>query len=148
MRQAHSGTYTPRKPEKYKGDPSKVTYRSSWERAAFLWLERHPHVLQWSSEEIIVPYICATDQRPHRYFMDLWIKWSNGQEELVEIKPAKQRLPPKRRGKKRGKFLEEATTYAKNQSKWAAAEAYAKKRGMKFVVWDEDFMRKAKILKW
>lgn len=148
MRSTYSGKYRVRRPEKYAGDPAKVSYRSSWERAAFLFLERSPLVLEWSSEEIIVPYICATDRQPHRYFVDLKVKWADGRTELIEIKPSKQAAAPKRKGKKRAKFLEEAAVYAKNQSKWMAARKWAEKHGMNFVVWDEEVLRKMGILRW
>jgi len=131
MRKTYSGKWKPRHPEKYKGDPTKITYRSLWERNTFRWIEKHPKVKWWNSEETIIPYICATDNKPHRYFIDLTIKFTNGKVLLVEIKPAAQTKPPKR------KNLNEAMTYMKNTSKWKYAKRYADQRGYKFEIWTE-----------
>lgn len=147
MRQTYKGKYRVKNPAKYIGDPETVTYRSSWELAAMNWVDRNPSVLEWSSEEVVVPYICATDLKPHRYFLDFKLKMENGDIYLVEIKPSKETKPPKRQGKKKAKFLEEAATFAKNQSKWTAARKYAEMRGWKFVIWDENTLKRMRILK-
>lgn len=147
MRQTYKGKYRVKNPAKYAGDPDTVTYRSSWELAAMNWADRNPAVLEWSSEEVVIPYICATDLRPHRYFLDLRLKMENGETYLVEIKPSKETKPPSRKGKKRAKFLEETATFAKNSSKWAAARKFAERNGWKFVIWDENTLKRLRILK-
>jgi hypothetical protein len=149
-RQAHSGKYRVKNPARYKGDADKVTYRSSWEKAVFIWLDKHPKVRCWSSEEVVIPYICATDKKPHRYFMDVYIEWADDTNriDIVEIKPNKQTKPPKKRGRPKAKYLEEAMVYMKNQSKWAAAKKYATERGWNFSVWDENFLKQTRIMKW
>ena len=74
----------------------------------------------------------------HRYFVDAYIKVKdiNGNIEsfLVEIKPFNQTQPPKFPGRQTQKYLTEVETFIKNQSKWKAADRYAKDRGAKFVV--------------
>ena len=145
----YSGKYKIKNPEKYLGDHENIVYRSSWEKAAFLWADKNPDVVEWSSEEVVVPYYYPLDKRMHRYFVDIYLKFRDGNVILVEIKPRKEtKRPRKSKKKKRGKYLQEAATYMKNQSKWSAATKYAEERGWKFQVWDEHFLKKAKILKW
>ena len=143
----HSGKYRIKKPDKYLGDPGTVQYRSSWERLAFLWCERNDDVVGWSSEEVVVPYLCATDKRPHRYFIDLYVEWKDGTKSIIEIKPSVQTKKP-RKGKSRKRYLREVATYAKNKSKWNAAEAYASSRGWKFEIWTEKELKAKGIKKW
>jgi len=138
---AYSGRYIVKNPKKYEGDFNKVKYRSLWERQAFKWLDNNLGVVGWSSEEVIVPYRCKTDGKVHRYFVDLFIRTKNGKVFLIEIKPKKQTLPPKKPSRKTKRYLSEVMTYAKNQSKWEAATAYANKYGMTFEVWNEDTLR-------
>ena len=143
----YSGKYKIKKPAKYDGNAETVTYRSMWERACFAWCERNPDVVKWSSEEIIIPYYDAGQKKQRRYFMDLRITLKDGTELLVEIKPDKQTRPPKK-GKNKTRYLEESMIFVTNQCKWQAADAYAKKRGWRFVVWTEHTLKKMGILKW
>ena len=83
MAKTYKGKYTIKKPKKYMGDATKVTYRSLWERQAFKWCEERDDVIGWSSEEVVVPYVCPTDKRAHRYFIDLKIKFSNRSSSLL-----------------------------------------------------------------
>lgn len=43
-RKYHQGQYEPKNPEKYKGDPSKIRYLSSYEKHFFEWCDRSPSV--------------------------------------------------------------------------------------------------------
>jgi hypothetical protein len=138
---AYKGKYTVKNKKKYAGDPTKVTYRSLWERNAMRWAEANPQIVRWNSEEIVIPYKCNTDGRIHRYFVDMLIEMTNGEVILVEIKPKKQTIPPKSTRKKTKKYLAEVTTYIKNTSKWTAAQHYAKSRGWKFQIWTEDTLK-------
>lgn len=138
---AYKGKYKVRNPDKYVGDHTKVIYRSLWERQCFKFCEDSSDIVAWNSEEMIIPYRCKTDNRMHRYFVDLVIKTSNGEIILVEIKPKKQTVPPKKPARQSKKYIKEVMTYAKNQSKWEAAHAYAQKNGYKFQVWTEDTLK-------
>ena len=93
---AYKGKYTIKDTKKYLGDPTKVTYRSLWERQAFKWCENNPRVKRWNSEEIVVPYKCKTDGKLHRYFVDLLVEFDNKDIILVEIKPKKETVAPKK----------------------------------------------------
>jgi hypothetical protein len=134
----YKGRYKPSNPSKYVGDIDNVVYRSGWERHVMKWCDTNSDVVQWMSEELIIPYICETDNKPHRYFMDFVIKFRSGRVVLVEVKPEKEtKRPQRKQGKSRQTLLNEGLTYIKNQSKWKAAQEYALDRGYHFEIWTE-----------
>lgn len=141
----YKGKFKPKNPQKYKGDPNNIVYRSLWERNVFRWLDENSSVEFWASEEFYIPYICATDNRPHRYFVDVWYKTTEGTQYIVEIKPKKETIPPKNPGRRTKRYISESLTYIKNQSKWRAAEEFAKDRGWHFVIWTEDTLKSMNI---
>lgn len=144
---AYSGKYEPKNKSKYKGDPTNIIFRSLWEYHVMRWCDLNPDVTKWESEEFCIPYICKTDGQPHRYFPDFLISFRNGKTVLVEVKPKHQTKPPERkRGKSEEKFLTEALTYAKNISKWEAAQQYCRKQGYIFQVWDETTLNSIGIM--
>jgi hypothetical protein len=133
---AYSGRYPVKNKTKYVGDPNSVVYRSLWEKHAFKWCDNSSDVKRWASEEVVVTYLYEADKRYHRYFVDLWIEYKDGNVVMVEIKPDRETRPPT--GSRRTKrMLEESLTYVKNQNKWQAANKYAKERGWKFEIWTE-----------
>jgi len=138
---AYRGKYKVKKPEKYVGDHTKVVYRSLWERQVFRWLEDNDDIKKWNSEDVVIPYICATDKKQHRYFIDVYFETVKGEKYLVEIKPKKETAPPKNPGKRTKKYLSEQLTYAKNMSKWKAAQEFASDNGVKFQVWTEETLK-------
>ena len=83
----YKGRYKVKNPAKYAGDHTQVIYRSYWEKFAFMWCETNTEIKSWSSEETIIPYISAIDNRAHRYFIDLKLNMKDGRTILVEIKP-------------------------------------------------------------
>lgn len=132
--------YSVKNPEKYVGDVNAVIVRSSWERKFAIWADLTPSVLNWASEETVVPYISPVDNRPHRYFVDFMIKVRARDGSIktyaIEIKPFGQTIPPS--GKRNTKrLLEEHATYAVNRAKWEAADSFFKKRGIEFQVLTE-----------
>lgn len=100
--------------------------------------DAHPDVLEWSSEEIIIPYISPIDNRMHRYFPDFYIKRKgiDGKIEcmLIEVKPFNQTKPPTILKKPTRRYITEVQQYGINTSKWKYAEAYCADRGWKFVI--------------
>ncbi len=138
---AYKGKYKLRKPEKYAGKKDEVVFRSLWERQVFRWLEDQDDVVEWVSEEVVIPYVCATDKKVHRYFIDIYYKTKDGKKYLIEIKPKKETVPPKTPAKKTKRYINEAMTYIKNQSKWKAAVEFAKDNGCEFHVWTEDTLK-------
>ena len=141
---AYSGRYKVTNPKKYKGDFTKVVYRSLWEKYVFQWCDMNPDVKQWNSEETVIPYYYEVDKRYHRYFVDLKIVMKE-KTILVEIKPEKETAPPT--GEKRTKrYINESLTYIKNMNKWEAANEYAKDRGWEFQIWTEKTLQEMKLL--
>lgn len=142
---AYKGRFTPLNKEKYVGDVKNIVYRSLWERNAFRWLDKNSNIVAWNSEEIVVPYICETDNKIHRYFLDLWFQTKDKKTYIVEIKPKSQTIPPKAPKRKSKRYLTESLTYIKNQSKWKAASEFAKDNGWHFEIWTEDTLRQLGI---
>ena len=142
---SYSGTFFPTNTSKYEGDPTQIYYRSSWELSVMLWCDTNPSVISWSSETVVVPYLCPTDKKVHRYFIDFKIKKSNGHVYLIEVKPRSQAKPPKPKQRKTKKYLNEVMTYAKNKAKWKAANEFALDRGWTFKVWTEDSLKELGI---
>lgn len=141
---AYKGKYRIKNIEKYKGDPTNVTYRSLWERKFMKYCEENPHILEWSSEEIIIPYRSPIDRKIHKYYPDFLIKIRNSkniiENILIEIKPKKQTTPPKKPNKMSKKYINEVYTYGVNEAKWKAAEEYCKDRKWKFEIITEDHL--------
>ena len=75
---AYSGKFIPKHPDKYRGDPSNVIYRSLWEFKLMKYLDDHKEIVRWSSEEFCIPYRSPIDRKMHRYFPDFWVEKHNG----------------------------------------------------------------------
>lgn len=137
----HKSKYTPINPGKYSGDVSNIICRSSWERKFARWCDVNPAIVRWSSEETVIPYICPTDNKLHRYFIDFKIrvqqKDGTVRVYLIEIKPLKQTSPPAFPGRRTKRYLAESYGFIKNQAKWKAATEYAKDRGWEFKILTE-----------
>jgi hypothetical protein len=135
------GLFTPRNPQKYKGNPHNITYRSSWELKLMTYFDRHPDVLVWSSEEFPIPYRHPMEGTVRRYFPDFWMKRRKKDGTIdtmvIEIKPEEEMKPPKvmtgKRAQSKG-YLYKIATYATNQAKWEAAKAFCAQRGWIFKV--------------
>jgi hypothetical protein len=142
---AYSGRYKVKNRKKYKGDADNVVFRSMWERHCFKWCDENPNIKSWSSEEVVIPYFYDVDKKYHRYFMDLKITFKDGKTILVEIKPEKETLPPKRPDKSK-RYINEAMTYVKNMNKWEAASKFAKDNNWGFQIWTEKTLTKMGIM--
>jgi hypothetical protein len=142
----YSGKYKVKNIDKYAGDHKQVIFRSMWERHVCRWCDDNPHVLRWCSEEVVIPYICETDKRLHRYFVDFLIQFDDGKTVLVEVKPKAQTLLPKKQGKNKKRYINEALTYVKNRSKWKAATEHALDQNMVFQIWTEDTLTSMGIM--
>ena len=127
------------------GNPELIICRSGWEKALCIWLDHNKSVTKWVSEEVVVQYLCPTDRKMHRYFLDFFVEIKDKKGDirklLIEVKPKSQTVPPKStKGKRRATLLEEQLTYIKNDAKWKAAREWAKKNGAEFVIWTEDHL--------
>lgn len=127
------GRFTPKHPEKYIGDVTKIRFLSSWELSTHKFLDNNPNVINWSSEEIPIKYFHPFKKRPARYYPDYWVKFKNKQGDIVqeiwEVKPLKQTKPPARKTKRN---LYEQATYAVNITKWRAAQQFCDKYSIGF----------------
>jgi len=141
----YQGKFKLKNYQKYNGDYNNVFYRSSWELSLMIWLDNNPSVVEWSSEELVIIYLCDTDNKKHRYFVDFTMKLSNGEEYWIEVKPKKYTKPPKKPKKITKRYMKESLDYIKNQSKWKTANAHAQMRGATFMVWTEDTLEKMGI---
>ena len=134
---AYKGKYQPSHPRKYKGDPTNITFRSLWERKFMNWCDKNANILEWSSEEIIIPYR-GPDGKPHRYFPDFYMKQrqldGKIKKYLIEVKPLKQCSPPKKPKRQTPGYIREAFEYARNQAKWKEAKDYCADRQWEFKV--------------
>ena len=149
---SYSGKFKPKNPNKYKGNPSNIIYRSLLERRFMVYLDNNPSILKWCSEEIIIPYVSPVDNRVHRYFPDFWIEQKgadgNLRHLLIEVKPKEQCGPPKKPLKKfknsRSKFryLNAIKTWKINEAKWKAAEEFCADRKWTFKILTEDHLVK------
>jgi hypothetical protein len=135
------GKFSPKNIHKYKGNYHNIVYRSSWELKFMKYCDSRDHILEWGSEEIVVPYRSPLDNKIHRYFVDFYIKVkdSNGniQKYLIEIKPKRQTEIPKVPQRKTKQYMYEVTEYVKNQAKWSAAEEFCLDNNWKFMILTE-----------
>lgn len=131
----YSGKFIPKNPKKYNGNPSNIIYRSTWEVRVMKYLDEHPNVLWWASEELHVPYLSPVDNKVHRYFPDFIVKAKDKtgtvKTLMLEVKPEKQTKMPTQT-KKTKRYLEESVTFAINQAKWKAADLFCKEHGWQF----------------
>jgi len=141
---AYKGKYKPVNPSKYKGDPTNIIYRSLLERRFMVYCDLKPSILEWSSEEIVVPYKSPIDNRWHRYFVDFWIRYrdreGNLRASLIEVKPHSQTMAPKKKEdstKPTRRYLKEVMTWGVNQAKWEAANQYCLDRKWEFKILTE-----------
>lgn len=139
---AYSGRYVPKNIKKYKGNPDKIYYRSLWERNFMVYCDNRSAILEWGSEEVVIPYISPLDGRRHRYFPDFYIKvkQSDGSTKkiIIEVKPKKQCGPPPIPKRKTKRFINEVRTWGVNKAKWEAAIEWCEDRGMEFKILTED----------
>lgn len=136
----NQGIYEVKNKQKYIGI-NKPFYRSSYEKRIFFWCDNNKNVLEWSSENVAIPYLFEIDKKLHRYFPDVKAKIKTDKgiiTYIIEIKPYKQTLIPKKpknRSKKRiQRYKNELFMYIKNVNKWEAAEKFCKKYGYEFKI--------------
>jgi hypothetical protein len=133
---AYKGRFKPVNYKKYKGDPTNIVYRSLWERKAMQYFDTNDNVIEWSSEETVIPYYDPVQGKWRRYFPDFVIKAkkSDGTTivKMLEVKPSKETKEPKKQKRITRKYITEVTTWGTNQAKWKAAHEYCLDRGWEF----------------
>jgi len=148
---AYKGRYSPQNPQKYKGDPTKIIYRSLWERKFMIYCDTNANVLEWASEEVIIPYRDPTSGKNRKYYPDFWVKYVDKEGKiairLIEVKPKRQLLEPDPKkkyntptGRLSTKYVREVKTYAVNQAKFNAAKEFCLDRKWQFQILTEDHL--------
>ena len=142
---AYRGRYIPSNPKKYKGDPSRIIYRSLWERKLMVYCDRNEKVLEWGSEEVIIPYLSPWDNKVHRYFPDFYMKvrQKDGsiKKFIIEVKPKHQCTPPEKTPKRRtGAWFNKVKTWGINKAKWKSAQEFCLDNNMEFKILTEDHL--------
>ena len=142
MNESIKSKYKPRNPRKYKGNPNNIVCRSNWEKKFCQRCDTNENILLWASEEFSIPYVSPLDRRVHQYYPDFLIKVQEGggaiRDYVIEVKPKRQCIPPKRKSKVTKSYIYEAKTYEVNKAKWRAAEDWCKDRRLIFKVITED----------
>ena len=130
------GRFRPKNPEKYRGDPGNIVFRSSWERDWMHKCDTNPYIVWWMSEERCYWYYDKVTKKNRRYFPDfiIGIQRDYGIETLViEIKPQRQIDGPPKNPKRRTKaWANSVKTYITNQCKWDAMTKICEDRGWNF----------------
>tara|TARA_Y100000992_G_scaffold100968_1_gene65486 strand:+ start:19617 stop:19961 length:345 start_codon:yes stop_codon:yes gene_type:complete len=107
-----------------------------------VYCDNNSKIIEWGSEEIIIPYKSPLDKKTHRYFPDFYVKYINKDKkvvrEIIEVKPKRHLLPPKEPKRRTQRYLNEVATYHKNKAKFKAAEEYCKDRKYNFRILTED----------
>lgn len=135
------GLFKPKNPKKYVGNSNNIIYRSSWELKFMMYLDAHPDVHSWASEEISIPYVSPKDRKVHRYYPDFIVKRKNattGKVEtlMIEVKPKIQTQVPKSKKSSKG-YIKEVMTYGINTAKWKAAKDFCEDKKWQFVILTE-----------
>ena len=129
------GKFNVKNPDKYVGNKM-PTYRSSWEFAFMRFCDEHTSVAQWASEAIKIPYRHPFTGKHTVYVPDFFIvyqdKRGRRRAELIEVKPKSQTTMENARS------IRDKAAVAVNYAKWEAATQWARKRGMKFRVLNEN----------
>lgn len=137
---SYKGIFKPRNPQKYKGDPSRIIYRSNLELRMMNFLDTHSSVISWQSEEMWVPYRSPKDKRIHRYFPDFIVETmsANGEivKQMIEVKSFRETIEPNVKKLPNGRYsrqtLRALLIWGINQAKWKAAREYCQKQNMTF----------------
>ena len=129
------GPYVVLNPQKYagKGVPK---YRSGWELAFMRFCDSNDHIISWSSESLVIPYVNPLTGKKTRYIPDFLIQYRNKHNkvitELIEIKPKKQSVLESKASNR------DRAIVAINYAKWAAAQKWCQRNGLIFRVITED----------
>jgi hypothetical protein len=136
------GRFIPKFPAKYVGNPDAIFFRSSWEYRFMIWADQNNAVLRWASEEIAIPYVnpikkdLSGNHKISRYYPDfiIMVRKPDGTvtKTIVEIKPKKESVLTEKSSDR------DKMAFIVNQTKWAAARAYAARNNAEFAVVTEE----------
>jgi hypothetical protein len=133
------GIYEVKNPQKYVGN-GRPRYRSGWEHSFMRFCDTNDNVLQWASECVAIPYIHPITGRKTNYIPDFLITYRTKnntiQAELIEIKPRNQSIIEENMNSRARAVV------AVNYAKWAQAQKWCQRNGLKFRVINEQDMFK------
>ena len=141
----YKGKFKPKNPIKYQGDIKEIVYRSSWELKMMKYCDTTKSIIEWGSEELVIPYVSPWDGRYHRYFPDFYIKVRTKdniiKKYIIEVKPKNQCTPPERNPKRRtGVWYNKVKTWGINKAKWKSATEFCLDHNMEFKILTEDHL--------
>jgi hypothetical protein len=138
---AYKGYFVPKNPQKYRGDPSNIIYRSRWELKLMMSIDTHPDIIEWASEEFSIAYRSPIDNKVHRYFPDFLVRKKDPTGQIktmvIEVKPASQAKPPVIKESKDKRYIREVIEWGINSAKWEAAQKYCAERKWTFHIFTE-----------
>ena len=122
-------------PKKYAGN-RKPFYKSGWEKRVMEFFDHNPSVISWAYEPFKIPYQNPFTGKYTVYVPDFIVTYvdakGNHITEIIEVKPAKETFLEK------AKSPRAKAAVALNTYKWAAAQAFAREKGIGFRVMVED----------
>jgi hypothetical protein len=113
-----------------------------------VYFDLRKEIIQWSSEEVIVPYRCVFTGKIRRYFPDFVItvvdKAGRTATHMIEVKPLKETTPPKPSSRKTKRYLREVQAWGTNSTKWKYAREYCADRHWHFtIITEKDLFKKS-----
>lgn len=71
--------------------PIEGTYRSGWELSFAQWLEKQDDVVYFQIEPLSIPYVSnKRTGKIRQYHPDFLVRYADGHEDLIEIKPSRK----------------------------------------------------------
>lgn len=147
---ASSGTFTPTNPQKYMGDPTKVTYKSTFELAMMSKFDSQQSILGWLANGVPsshahlregIPFENPYTRRWDVFYPDFFVVVMNAKNkqhvEVIEVKSLID-LPQAMSGTTgaTNQAIEEEQVL--NAAKYSEAIRWCKSRGYKFRVIDQE----------
>ena len=111
-----------------------IIYRSSLELQFIQYCENTKSIAKWASEPIKIRYFNRLDNKEANYYPDYVIENNKGDRIIVEVKPYEQTIKPRPSD---SDWLKKS--WIVNTDKWNAAQVFAAKHGMKFMIVTEKF---------
>ena len=154
MAKWRQGYFTPKHPEKYIGTLP-VKFKSGIEQRTMSFMDLNDNVITWSYEPYSISYSkpILKDNQIHMETRQYWIDFvcdikdkNSGEVKkyMIEVKTRKETEPPQQLKKvtfkNKQRLMNEQLTFAVNKSKWLAADAFCKSKGMIFTILTDDMI--------